>query len=157
MALRTAAVFVLLQRVSSAEASLSTPVTCYILDGFLLLYCIVFTGLFFREKLLHSTFPSNVASNTDNDANGNYEEQNLADPSSGAIPKRRQEEGDRTYQTLGDVESDPYQMIESTKTKSRARKVKKTEVYESLNLDTKTNETYQPLAKRPSPPSPPGP
>ncbi|XP_067083830.1 CD247 antigen like isoform X2 [Osmerus mordax] len=132
MALRTAAVFVLLQRVSSAEASLSTPVTCYILDGFLLLYCIVFTGLFFREKLLHSTFPSNVA-------------------------KRRQEEGDRTYQTLGDVESDPYQMIESTKTKSRARKVKKTEVYESLNLDTKTNETYQPLAKRPSPPSPPGP
>lgn len=24
--------------------------------------------------------------NTDNDANGNYEEQNLADPSSGAIP-----------------------------------------------------------------------
>ena len=27
-----------------------------------------------------------LQSNTDNDANGNYEEKNVADPSSGAIP-----------------------------------------------------------------------
>lgn len=34
-----------------AEASMSDPTNCYILDVFLLLYSIIFTALYFREKV----------------------------------------------------------------------------------------------------------
>lgn len=34
-----------------AELWLTSPVTCYILDGFLIIYCLITTALFFREKV----------------------------------------------------------------------------------------------------------
>uniref|UniRef100_A0A8B9HV72 Uncharacterized protein n=1 Tax=Astyanax mexicanus TaxID=7994 RepID=A0A8B9HV72_ASTMX len=42
----------ILSSVFTTEAmSLSDPVTCYILDAVLLLYCIIFTALYFRIKV----------------------------------------------------------------------------------------------------------
>ncbi|XP_029936429.1 CD247 antigen like isoform X2 [Myripristis murdjan] len=50
---KTAGVVVLLVSfclVSSTEAFLTEPVICYILDGFLVIYCLVITGFLFKEK-----------------------------------------------------------------------------------------------------------
>ncbi|XP_068561077.1 T-cell surface glycoprotein CD3 zeta chain-like [Cebidichthys violaceus] len=42
--------FVLLVPVSSDEIFFTDPVVCYFLDSILIVYCIVATALFFREK-----------------------------------------------------------------------------------------------------------
>uniref|UniRef100_A0A667Z0Y3 T-cell surface glycoprotein CD3 zeta chain n=1 Tax=Myripristis murdjan TaxID=586833 RepID=A0A667Z0Y3_9TELE len=39
--------------VCPAEAFLTEPVICYILDGFLVIYCLVITGFLFKEKVSH--------------------------------------------------------------------------------------------------------
>uniref|UniRef100_A0A3B4G8J5 Uncharacterized protein n=1 Tax=Pundamilia nyererei TaxID=303518 RepID=A0A3B4G8J5_9CICH len=40
--------------VCSADNFFTEPVICYFLDGFLIIYCIIVTGLFFREKVSYS-------------------------------------------------------------------------------------------------------
>lgn len=125
MAMRTAAMLVLLILVPSTEASLSPPVVCYILDGFLLLYCIVFTALFFQQKLKskEASPPSNMAAGED----PTYEELPPASPSSGAIPKRRQGATEDTYQTLqSSTQEDSYQVLKGGKTRGQAHKVPRT-------------------------------
>lgn len=121
MALRTVTVLALLMWVPSTEALLAPPVTCYILDGFLLLYCIIFTALFFKLKL-KSENNSNEASNTGGGEDRTYEELPPAGPSSGAVPKRRPGATEGTYQTLQSNQPEgAYQVIEATKTKGRTK------------------------------------
>ncbi|XP_033842270.2 CD247 antigen like [Periophthalmus magnuspinnatus] len=76
----------------------SDPMICYILDGVLIIYCIVATALFFREKLCREV-PNVVVS----------------DPSGGI------------YQELGESKNtDPYEMLQPSK-KRRQKKRKITE------------------------------
>ncbi|XP_030283358.1 T-cell surface glycoprotein CD3 zeta chain-like isoform X2 [Sparus aurata] len=42
--------FVLLVPVSCKDVFFTEPVTCFLLDGILILYCIIATALYFREK-----------------------------------------------------------------------------------------------------------
>ncbi|XP_072300813.1 high affinity immunoglobulin epsilon receptor subunit gamma-like [Eucyclogobius newberryi] len=44
---------IFLNTTSCNALSVSDPTICYILDGVLILYCIIATVLFLREKLLH--------------------------------------------------------------------------------------------------------
>uniref|UniRef100_A0A3Q2WF70 T-cell surface glycoprotein CD3 zeta chain-like n=1 Tax=Haplochromis burtoni TaxID=8153 RepID=A0A3Q2WF70_HAPBU len=44
------ALSVLAVPVSCSDNFFTEPVICYFLDGFLIIYCIIVTGLFFREK-----------------------------------------------------------------------------------------------------------
>lgn len=91
--------FVLLVPVScEADSFFTEPIACYILDGILIIYCIIATGFYFREKFPHTPCVATEASE------GN-----------GAI-----------YQELDrSKDADPYQVLEPTKRKKKAAKKKK--------------------------------
>ncbi|XP_078142118.1 uncharacterized protein LOC144539849 isoform X2 [Centroberyx gerrardi] len=121
--------FVLLLLVSSTEAYLTEPVICYILDGFLILYCIVATALLFREKF--SALPSEAV---------------------GDSAGQKQEANDAIYQDLQRPEgTDAYQVIE-TKGRKQARKKKNTQVNESLPAEGRDKDAYESLIPRASAP-----
>ncbi|XP_034741924.1 CD247 antigen like [Etheostoma cragini] len=89
--------FVLLVPVSSKGLFFSEPVICYYLDGVLVLYCIFATGLFFREKFY-------------------------------IPPVARVAEDGGIYQELERVkDADPYEILEPSKSKKKAGKIKKPE------------------------------
>ncbi|XP_074551648.1 T-cell surface glycoprotein CD3 zeta chain-like [Halichoeres trimaculatus] len=74
------------------------PTVCYILDGVLVVYAIIATALFFREKF--SCIPPAVV--------------------------EQPEENGRIYQELDRPrDADPYQVLEPTKRKKKAAKKKK--------------------------------
>ncbi|CAB1329029.1 unnamed protein product [Coregonus sp. 'balchen'] len=97
-------VVVLLKLVSSVEASMTEPVICYILDGILLLYCIITTALFFGAKELQP------GANADDLENLRTDQQSAA-----TRRKHKQEASSDTYQALQkeDDGSDAYQVIMS--------------------------------------------
>ncbi|KAJ8013259.1 hypothetical protein DPEC_G00051400 [Dallia pectoralis] len=115
---------------SSAEASvfsLTEPVICYILDGVLLVYCIVVTGFLFRVKWCKSCqTPELILEDTHAQlkpgANDEYE-----DLTKTTATRRKQKSGasSDTYQALQvtDDTKDTYQVIQS-KGKGRKKKVK---------------------------------
>ncbi|XP_038576735.1 T-cell surface glycoprotein CD3 zeta chain-like isoform X2 [Micropterus salmoides] len=128
-ALRTGVfvLFVLLEPVSCKEVFFTAPVICYFLDGILMIYCIVATVFFFREKYFYNP-PLAVGVSAEN----------------GAI-----------YQELDrPKDADPYQMLEPVKGKKKAGKKIKPELtldserdkdpYESLVLTA----TSPPLSPR---------
>ncbi|KAK2839956.1 hypothetical protein Q5P01_013696 [Channa striata] len=95
---------VLTAPVSCYEVFFTDPVICYFLDGFLVVYCLVATALFFREKFSH------VPVGVPEDFNGIYQELER--------PK----------------DADPYQVLEPLKKKKKAGKKKKAQSSEdSLN------------------------
>ncbi|KAM9850703.1 T-cell surface glycoprotein CD3 zeta chain-like [Aulostomus maculatus] len=86
--------------VSAAEAEESfwtNPCVCYILDGILISYCIIATGLFFREKF--SSIPSAAEEVVGTD-NGIYQE------------------------LTGPKDADPYQVLEPSNRKMKPAKKK---------------------------------
>ncbi|XP_041699876.1 T-cell surface glycoprotein CD3 zeta chain isoform X1 [Coregonus clupeaformis] len=112
-------VVVMLKLVSSVEASMTEPVICYILDGILLLYCIITTALFFGAKLCKSSpEPKEDSTHAELQPGANADDlENLrTDQQSAATRrKRKQEASSDTYQALQkeDDGSDAYQVIMS--------------------------------------------
>ncbi|XP_030283357.1 T-cell surface glycoprotein CD3 zeta chain-like isoform X1 [Sparus aurata] len=91
--------FVLLVPVSCKDVFFTEPVTCFLLDGILILYCIIATALYFREKF-SLTQPVEVSDN--------------------------QEPNGVVYQELRrPADADPYQVLEPSKRKKKAGKKKK--------------------------------
>ncbi|XP_041858617.1 CD247 antigen like isoform X2 [Melanotaenia boesemani] len=88
--------FVLLVPVSCQEVFFTDPVICYFLDAFLMVYCVVATALFFREKF--SNMPPVVESD---EKGGIYQE--LERP----------------------MDADPYQVLEPSKGRKKAGRKKK--------------------------------
>ncbi|XP_051260917.1 CD247 antigen like [Dicentrarchus labrax] len=89
--------FVLLVPGSCKDAFFTEPVTCYFLDGILIIYCIIATAFYYREKF--SYVPP------------------VADAS---------EENGGIYQELErPKDADPYQVLEPLKKKKKAVKKKK--------------------------------
>lgn len=116
-ALRTGVfvLFVLLVPVSSKEIYFTDPMICYFLDMFLVVYCIIATALFFREKFQKV-------------------------PSAAKIP----EDNGGIYQELErPKDADPYQVLEPSKGKKKKKKKsgssqaeeKDKDPYESLMLN----------------------
>ncbi|XP_035533190.1 T-cell surface glycoprotein CD3 zeta chain-like isoform X2 [Morone saxatilis] len=97
-ALRTGVfvLFALLVPGSCKDAFFTEPVTCYFLDGILIIYCIIATALYFREKF--SYIPVAVSASEEN--GGIYQELDR--------PK----------------DSDPYQVLEPLKKKKAGKKKK---------------------------------
>ncbi|XP_028249844.1 T-cell surface glycoprotein CD3 zeta chain-like isoform X2 [Parambassis ranga] len=89
--------FVLLVPVSCAESFFTEPIICYFLDAFLMVYCIIFTALFFKEKF--ANMPPVVV------------------PEDTAIYQELERPAD----------ADPYQVLEPSKRRKKAGKKKKPE------------------------------
>ncbi|KAF7215596.1 T-cell surface glycoprotein CD3 zeta chain [Nothobranchius furzeri] len=88
--------FLLLDPVSCSEVFFTDPVICYFLDAFLMVYCIVATALFFREKFSHM-------------------------PRVELMPKHQEKGG--IYQELERPhDADPYQALELSKAKKKGEK-----------------------------------
>ncbi|XP_041662500.1 T-cell surface glycoprotein CD3 zeta chain-like [Cheilinus undulatus] len=105
---------------------LSEPILCYILDGFLIVYCTIATALYFREKF--SSLPYMLI--------------------------EAPEENGRIYQELERPrDADPYQMLEPSKRKKRAAKKKKPK---PRPAEENGQDTYESLVTQdPAPPLPP--
>ncbi|XP_051982452.1 T-cell surface glycoprotein CD3 zeta chain [Xyrauchen texanus] len=135
----TAAVFLLLSVAPVTDASVMSPYDpsfCYILDGFLLLYGIIITAFFVRERF--------IVKRNKADKNSLYEPINksnrseydmMRDPEGGAAGRRR---GDDTYTPLKRQTDDTYRKIEPKPDRRRGD-----QVYQGLSSMTK--DTYDSL------------
>ncbi|XP_062389945.1 high affinity immunoglobulin epsilon receptor subunit gamma-like isoform X3 [Sardina pilchardus] len=134
-----------------AEAtSVSDPVICYILDAFLLLYCIVFTALYFREKFSKSPTTQETTNQTQEGEGGTYEAvATQSNPETGAV-RRRAPAADDNYAALQHRTGDTYAQIQNKKKKKKDAQASRTQVYESLQQTSA--DTYNSLEMRPLPP-----
>ncbi|XP_041806131.1 T-cell surface glycoprotein CD3 zeta chain-like isoform X4 [Chelmon rostratus] len=98
--------FVLLVPVSCEVFFFTEPVTCYFLDGILIIYCIIATAFYFREKLY---IPS--VADEQEDKGGIYQELER--------PK----------------DADPYEVLDPSKRKKKAGKKKKSESAQAEERD----------------------
>uniref|UniRef100_A0A669C3D5 T-cell surface glycoprotein CD3 zeta chain n=1 Tax=Oreochromis niloticus TaxID=8128 RepID=A0A669C3D5_ORENI len=73
--------------VSCSDNFFTEPVICYFLDGFLILYCIIVTGFFFREKF--SKGPSVGVTQEENGIYQELERPKDADPYEVLDPSKR--------------------------------------------------------------------
>ncbi|XP_006788307.1 T-cell surface glycoprotein CD3 zeta chain-like [Neolamprologus brichardi] len=114
------ALSVLAVPVSCSDNFFTEPVICYFLDGFLIIYCIIVTGFFFREKF--SKGPSVGVT----EENGIYQELER--------PK----------------DADPYEVLDPSKRKKKAGKKRKPEMardpLESLIPSTSSPRPVPPLS-----------
>ncbi|KAJ8410517.1 hypothetical protein AAFF_G00194210 [Aldrovandia affinis] len=153
---RTGVLVFLAVGVPTAEAGrgLNDPMLCYILDGVLLVYSLIVTGLYFREKF----FKPKANSKDDNIYSGlsqpaqEYEDlrhRNDAEGGATATATRgnRREAGNETYTALKKVTEDDYKEIA---VKKERRRNKPEQVYEGLK--TATKDTYDSLQMQPLPP-----
>ncbi|XP_062389944.1 high affinity immunoglobulin epsilon receptor subunit gamma-like isoform X2 [Sardina pilchardus] len=134
-----------------AEAtSVSDPVICYILDAFLLLYCIVFTALYFREKFSKSPTTQETTNQTEGEG-GTYEAvATQSNPETGAVRRQRAPAADDNYAALQHRTGDTYAQIQNKKKKKKDAQASRTQVYESLQQTSA--DTYNSLEMRPLPP-----
>ncbi|GLD52011.1 T-cell surface glycoprotein CD3 zeta chain-like protein [Lates japonicus] len=114
--------FVLLEPVSCTKGFFTEPIICYFLDGILIIYCIVATAFFFKEKFSH--IPSAADPVSENDG-GIYQE--LERP----------------------MDADPYQVLEPSKKKKKAGKKKRSE---STNQPEETDPYESLITSAPPPP-----
>ncbi|KAG9271078.1 T-cell surface glycoprotein CD3 zeta chain-like [Astyanax mexicanus] len=98
--------------------SLSDPVTCYILDAVLLLYCIIFTALYFRIKFARIQSDTSVPQESvyeglnKNAMTDEYE--TLAGQSGqagGPVRRNRVQQEEGQYEALRSPSNDDYQEI----------------------------------------------
>ncbi|XP_076602519.1 uncharacterized protein LOC143330145 [Chaetodon auriga] len=108
--------FVLLVPVSCKEVFFTEPITCYFLDGILIIYCIIATAFYFREKL----YVPSVAAELCEHKEGIYQE--LERP----------------------VDTDPYQVLEPSKRKKKTGKKKKSESAQAEETDKDPYESLPP-------------
>ncbi|KAL7881533.1 hypothetical protein AOLI_G00083810 [Acnodon oligacanthus] len=153
---RTVTLLCLALLLSSSEAmSLSDPITCYVLDAVLLLYCIIFTALYFRIKF------SRPQSDNSTPAEPLYEglitdqitdEYQTLEPESsqatGPIRRNRVQQEEGQYEPLRSPVNDEYQEI---KAKSKPRK-SKSKTKESSNESRK--DAAEAIEMDPIPPLP---
>ncbi|KAG7467021.1 hypothetical protein MATL_G00149020 [Megalops atlanticus] len=140
--------------VPTAEAvtGLNDPMLCYILDGVLLVYGLVMTALFFRERFFR---PAAVSTDDPvymglNKPGDQYEElRRRNDPEGGATLPNRRQGTEETYTRLQKTTEDAYKEIGVKK----GRRGKKEQVYQDLS--TATKDTYDSLQMQPAPPPPP--
>ncbi|XP_028991641.1 CD247 antigen like [Betta splendens] len=104
--------FVLVAQVSCSGADFFTdPVICYFLDGFLMVYCIVATALYFREKF--SRVPVEMPSGEEK--GGIYQELERpkdTDPYQELDPLRRKKKSGKKKKTRADdKDKDPYECL----------------------------------------------
>ncbi|KAL2081426.1 hypothetical protein ACEWY4_023279 [Coilia grayii] len=136
-----------------ADATVSDPVICYMLDAFLLLYCIVFTALFFRQKFAGSPPVTQGENNeTQEGEGGTYEAVGTqSNPEGGAVRRQRGQATDDNYATLQHRTGDTYSKIQTkNKKKKKDAQAEKSGVYESLAGPSA--DTYNSLEMRPLPP-----
>ncbi|KAK1797832.1 hypothetical protein P4O66_008180 [Electrophorus voltai] len=119
--------------------SWSDPITCYVLDAVLLLYCIVFTALYFRIKLSRLP-PENPVINepvytglNTNQISDDY--QTLDQPSSQARAPGRQNQAKQSeghYEPLRTPSNDDYQELKKNKVSpQRKEKIQRVHCLES--------------------------
>ncbi|XP_063069914.1 T-cell surface glycoprotein CD3 zeta chain-like isoform X2 [Engraulis encrasicolus] len=162
----TCSLLVLSMMVHGVDA-VSDPVICYILDAFLLLYCIIFTALFFRQKFEQNplvTEEENKETEGEGEG-GTYEAvgtQINPEPEPEPGPVRRQrgqaqqraqpEATDDNYAALQHRTGDTYAKIQG-KGKKKKKKEEQGEAsgaYEALTRPSA--DTYNALEMRPLPP-----
>ncbi|CAI5655656.1 T-cell surface glycoprotein CD3 zeta chain isoform X2 [Oreochromis niloticus] len=99
--------------VSCSDNFFTEPVICYFLDGFLILYCIIVTGFFFREKF--SKGPS-VGVTEENGIYQELERPKDADPYEVLDPSKRKKKKKKKPETA----RDPFEsLIPSTSSSPR--------------------------------------
>ncbi|XP_051566419.1 T-cell surface glycoprotein CD3 zeta chain-like isoform X2 [Myxocyprinus asiaticus] len=119
---RTATLLLLATHVSYTEAvHVSDPIVCYILDVILLLYSIIFTALYFRQKFTREEpIPPDPATPARNPNEPVYTDLDLPQINSDYQQLdrliRRQEE-ETHYQELRGQSNEEYQEIKKTGTK----------------------------------------
>uniref|UniRef100_A0A8K9X1S7 T-cell surface glycoprotein CD3 zeta chain n=1 Tax=Oncorhynchus mykiss TaxID=8022 RepID=A0A8K9X1S7_ONCMY len=134
-----------------ALTPLYDPKLCYILDGFLLLYGLVITGLLLREKFFKSRGKiledDDIYTDLKPTDGGGYGRINRKDPES-ATARDNRRNNDDTYTSLKKPTDDTYREI-AVKDKQRRRN-KNDQVYQGLSAATK--DTYDSLQMQPLPP-----
>ncbi|XP_064166119.1 T-cell surface glycoprotein CD3 zeta chain-like isoform X1 [Anguilla rostrata] len=144
----TGLLVVLAMAVPSAEAKigLNDPMLCYILDGVLLLYGLVITGLFFRERYFKPTKADSkddgiyMGLNKAADAYDVLRPSGDAESGAGASRGKRRQGDDETYTPLQKGTEDNYKEIGVKKERRRNRNE---QVYQGLS--TATKDTYDSL------------
>ncbi|XP_070694066.1 T-cell surface glycoprotein CD3 zeta chain-like [Pempheris klunzingeri] len=122
--LRTGVFVLLVPAVSCLEGLFSAPVTCYLLDGILIIYCICATAFFFREKFSYN--------------------------SSEAVGASTKQEGDGgIYQELDrPKDADAYQVLEPLKKKKKVVKKKKSESAQAEQTDKDPSTSAPPTSPK---------
>ncbi|KAJ8004059.1 hypothetical protein DPEC_G00154860 [Dallia pectoralis] len=158
---RVGGLLVLSSAVPCADAvtPLYDPKLCYILDGFLLLYGLVVTGLLLKERFFTTKAQGTGLEKNDSlysdlnqmnrDRDG-YGEIKRSDPERGAARGNRRTNDD-TYTPLQRATDDTYKEI--TVSEQKRRRNKNEQVYQGLSSATK--DTYDSLQMQPLPPPPP--
>ncbi|XP_036396317.1 T-cell surface glycoprotein CD3 zeta chain-like [Megalops cyprinoides] len=137
---------------SEPANALNNPMLCYILDGVLLVYGLVVTALFFRERFFK---PAAVSTDDPvymglNKPGDQYEElRRRNDPEGGAARANRRQGTEETYTRLQKTTEDAYKEIGVKK----ERRGKREQVYQGLSAATK--DTYDSLQMQSVPPPPP--
>nr|XP_046260876.1 CD247 antigen like [Scatophagus argus] len=117
--------FVLMLPVSCEDILFTEPITCYFLDGILIIYCLVVTACYFREKFSTRLEAVEVC----------IQQENSAD----------------IYQDLErPVDADPYQVLEPTKRKKKAGRKKRSQPTQALDRNTVPREPLN--LRAPAPP-----
>ncbi|KAG9262339.1 T-cell surface glycoprotein CD3 zeta chain [Astyanax mexicanus] len=138
-------VFVILM-VSPAEAQdvLYDPRFCYFLDLFLLIYGIIITGMFLRERCFKSKQQKDIVYEDLKGGRATYDKLKQRDVEGGQGRRNRRDPED-TYTRLQKKTDDTYKEI--TVKKDRGRN---DQVYQGLSAATK--DTYDSLHMQPLPP-----
>lgn len=137
---------------TEAAIGLNDPMLCYILDGVLLLYGLIVTALFFREKYFK---PKEVTSKEDgiymglNQTPDTYDQLRLPrDAESGGTATRKtRKQTDETYTALQRPAEDDYKEIG---VKKERRRNKNEQLYQGLSPANKA--TYDSLQMQQLPP-----
>ncbi|KAL0963515.1 hypothetical protein UPYG_G00307440 [Umbra pygmaea] len=129
--------------VSASTAGLTEPLICYILDGVLLVYCIVTTVLFFTVKWCKQPTEPPIEDTYAQLKPGDKDEYEDLTKTAATRRKRAPEASSDTYQALQVTEdaSDAYQVIA---TKGKGRK-KKSKVPQPPNEEIQASESPPPL------------
>ncbi|XP_018614427.1 T-cell surface glycoprotein CD3 zeta chain-like [Scleropages formosus] len=148
---RTGALAFLALAIPSTEAStaLTDPKICYILDGFLLLYSIVITALFFKIRFGQRSANKEDSIYTDlNRSPDTYDQlRSPSDAEVGTMRGNQRRTDDSLYTPLQKDTEDPYRQIA---VKKQGRRNKGEQVYQGLSSTTK--DTYDSLQMQPLPP-----
>ncbi|KAG9349641.1 hypothetical protein JZ751_028089 [Albula glossodonta] len=125
---------------------------CYILDGVLLLYGLIVTALFFRERFFKSkpiTKEEGIYMDLKQPADLYDDLMHRGEGEGGATAARgnRRQDGNETYTRLNKQTDDNYKEIG---VKKERRRNKPEQVYQDLNKGTK--DTYESLHMQPLPP-----
>ncbi|KAM5179672.1 T-cell surface glycoprotein CD3 zeta chain [Mantella aurantiaca] len=130
---------VLQAHVLAADAQvlgLTDPKLCYLLDGLLLIYAIIVTALFFREKLSKNVASEEAKDDTYHELNQNTRDfySSRADAEMGGRRGKHRSPDNSVYQGLEkDKMSDPYNAIGLKQQQPRKKDKGKEMVYQGLN------------------------